>query len=644
VVNVVEDLHWMDEGSDEFLAEMVAAVEGTPTLAVLNFRPEYKAGWMHSRVYHRVSLTPLGPESTLELIAAIAGGDPSLDGLAELIHERTGGNPFFIEEVVRELVETGVLEGERGAYRLVGSVEDTGVPPTVQVILAARIDRLEPAAKAVLQSASVIGKEAPEPALRQVTSLDAEPLEAALKELITSGFLFEQEIYPERILAFSHPLTQEVSYGSQLGEQRAAAHAATAQAMIELNPERHDELAALIAQHLEQGGETLEAARWSARAAHWAGYSHPEDALRLWRKVAELADQLPESDETLALATSSRVLQLDYGWRLGMDAGEADALLAEAREIATRTGDMRSLALLQMVGSVRPGIDHQAEAWTAGAIEAIRLADRSGDDGLRVALRAAGSYSLLCAGRWGEFERILDEAKEIAGEDPAVGAGLVIGCPYAWALMARGLINREAGEFDEAERLFKRALRVAAEQGDPETESWTRGNMAVMLAMRGDLDAALALAQRNYELTEQLGDVFSRTWALFNLGFVRVANGDAEGALEPLERAEKIYREAMGSGGEAEAWRGNVRAEALLAAGRAPEALAEAERFTAIARDRGMLWSLPRCLRILALARAEQGEPGVEEALEQAAEVAERVGVDFEARLIEEQRAALRAG
>ncbi len=644
VVHVLEDLHWMDEGSDEFLAEMVGAVEGTATLAVLNFRPEYKAEWMHSPIYHRISLAPLGPESTGELITALAGRDPSLDGLAEMIHERTGGNPFFIEEVVRELVETGVLEGERGDYRLVGSVEDTGVPPTVQVILAARIDRLEPAAKAVLQSASVIGKEVPEPALRRVSGLDEEPLDAALKELIAGGFVFEQEIYPERILAFSHPLTQEVAYGSQLGEQRAAAHAATAQAVIELNPERHDELAALIAQHLEQGGETLEAARWSARAAHWAGYSHPEDALRLWRKVAELADQLPESDETLALATSSRVLQLDYAWRLGMEAEQVASLLAEAREIATRTGDLRSLALLEMLGSARPGMDQEASAWTAGVTEAIRLADGSGDDAIRVALRVAGSYSFLCAGRFDDVERVLDEAKEIAGDDPTVGAGLVLGCPFAWALMARGMMRREAGDWDQAEGLFKSALRIAAEQGDPETESWTRGNLAAMLAMRGDTDAGLALAQRNYELTEQLGDVFSRSWALFNLGYARLASGDAESALAAVERAEELLRDAMGAGGEAEAWRGATRAEALLAAGRAPEALTEAERCAAIARERGMLWSLPRCLRVLALARAELGEPGAEEALEEAAEVAARVGVQFESQLIEEQREAVRAG
>ena len=199
-------------------------------------------------------------------------------------------------------------------------------------------------------------------------------------------------------LAFSHPLTQEVAYGSQLGEQRAIAHAATARAMIELNPDRHDELAALIAQHLEQGGETLEAARWNAQAAHWAGYSHPHDALRLWSKVSELTSELPENEETSTLGVFSRLLQLDYAWRLGMEKERVDALVEEAREIATRTGDLRSVALLRLLESARPGLVVPASEWTAAVDEAVALADESQDDALRVSIRAAGSYSYLAAG------------------------------------------------------------------------------------------------------------------------------------------------------------------------------------------------------------------------------------------------------
>ncbi len=159
VVLVIEDLHWIDESSEAMLAEMVASLQGTNTLAVVNFRPEYSLEWSQAPIYRSLDLQPLGQADTRELLRDLAGEDPSLDGLEEPIHARTQGNPFFVEEIVRELVEAGHFEGERGAYRLVRPVEEAGVPATVQAVLAARIDRLDPEAKQLLQVASVVGKE-----------------------------------------------------------------------------------------------------------------------------------------------------------------------------------------------------------------------------------------------------------------------------------------------------------------------------------------------------------------------------------------------------------------------------------------------------------------------------------------------------
>ena len=491
----------------------------------------------------------------------------------------------------------------------------------MQAILAARIDRLE-AAKALLQAAAVIGKEVPEPALRRVAGLGDDALAKGLKELIGAGFLYEAEIYPERVLAFSHPLTREVAYGSQLGKQRAAAHAAAAQALIELNPDRHDELAALIAQHLEQGGDRLEAARWNARAAHWAGYAHPRDALRLWTKVSELTSGLPEDEETASLGVFSRLLQLDYSWRLGMEKTRVDALVDEARELATRSGDLRSLTLLTMLESARPGLDVTAATWTAAVNEAIALADESKDDALRVGIRTVGSYAYMCAGDFEHCEELVDEALELAGDDHGAGAGIVVGCPYAWGLMAKAVIRRERGDFDAGEELSESAIRIAGEQGDPETQSWTRGNLALLVAWRGDLDAALRLAQRNYELTERLGDVFSRHWALVYLGLVHFERGEPEQALEYVERGDSLYKEAMGAGGEAEGWRSAIIAEALLRVDRVSEALDRAEHAEAVCRSRGLGWGWPRALRALAQARSAAGEPGARELLDEAEEIA----------------------
>jgi len=644
VVLLIEDLHWIDAGSAAMLGELFVAVEGTPTLVVVNFRPEYEKTWTGPPDYHEIELAPLGPADTAELLRDLAGEDPSLDGLAELIHERTAGNPFFVEEIVRELAEAGGLEGERGAYRLAGPVEDSGVPASVQSVLAARIDRLGTEAKLLLQAASVAGKEVPERALELIAELERERCEELLGELIGAGFLYEQELYPERVLAFRHPLTREVAYDSQLGEQRAASHAAVARATIELNPERQDELAALIASHMESGGETREAAKWSARAAYWAGSSHPADALRLWRRVMELAAELPDDHESAALAVSSRLLQLQFAWRLGMDPAQEARLAAEAEEIARRTGDLHSLAMLKMATSARPGLDHEADAWLAAVGEVNRLADESADLPLRIALRAAGAYAYLCCGDFDRLESELDLVLELSGGDRSLGAGIVIASPIAWATMGKGVAQRERGRMDEAEKLFEAALRIATEDGDPETASWTRSNIALIKAMRGEVAAGVALGRRNCELTERLGDVFSRSLALSNLGAAQIAAGEHAEALEAIEESERIYREAMDGGGEMEAWRAAVRAEALIGVGRVQEAVELAEWATEVARERGMRWSLPTCLNVLGLARIAAGADGAAEALDEGTEVARQTNAARSLEAIEETRGKLAAG
>jgi class 3 adenylate cyclase/tetratricopeptide (TPR) repeat protein len=644
IVTVVEDLHWMDAGSAAMLGELFGAVEGTQTLVVVNFRPEYTPGWTGPPDYHQVSLEPLAPADTAELLRDLAGEDPSLDGLGELIHERTAGNPFFVEEIVRTLAEAGNLEGERGAYRLARPVEDAGVPASVQTVLAARIDRLDADAKRLLQVASVAGKEFDERALRLTADLARAEMDPLLCDLTEAGFLYETELYPERVFAFRHPLTREVAYGTQLAEQRAMTHAATARALIELNPDRHDEMAALVAHHMEEGGETLEAARWSARAAYWTGTSRPHDAQRLWRRVMELVEELDEDEETTALAIASRLLQLQFAWRLGMDSDLAERLVAETEEIATRAGDRHSLAMLGLATSARPGMTHEAKAWLAGVAETNRLADESADLHLRIAVRAAGAYAFLCAGDFDGFERALEEVLELAGDDRHAGAGIVIGSPVAWAIMGKGLVRRERGRLDEAEELFDAALRISTEEGDPETASWTRSNMALMLAMRGEVEAGIALARRNCELTERLGDVFSQSLALANLGAAQLAAEDHADALRSIDQAERLYREAMSSGGEMEAWRAAIRAEALLGVGRVEEAVEVAAWASEIARERGMLWSLPLALQVLARARAEAGLEGALEALEEAAAVAERTGALLSLEAIEGARDEVAAG
>jgi adenylate cyclase len=266
-VILLEDLHWADVASDAFLAEWVDAINTGPGLILLNFRPEYHADWMQKSWYQQLPLDPLGPEAIRELLGDLLGEDVSMDGLADKIHERTRGNPYFTEEIVRALVDSGVLEGSKGNYRLTTRVENLEVPHSVHAVLSARIDRLAERDKQILQTAAVIGKEFPEPILAAVAEVPERDLADALAALCNAEFVHQQALYPIAEYEFAHPLTQEVALGSQLQAHRRRTHAAVARALQETEPEKRDERAALVAHHFDEAGEELEAARWHARAA-----------------------------------------------------------------------------------------------------------------------------------------------------------------------------------------------------------------------------------------------------------------------------------------------------------------------------------------------------------------------------------------
>src|SRR5262249_38992599 len=231
-VLLFEDLHWFDRASEEFIENLVVELAaGNRTLVLLNFRPEYHAAWMQRSHYQQLPLLPLGPEAIAELLRELLGTDPSVTSLGNRIRERTGGNPFFIEETVQALAEAGSLDGTKGAYRLVRPTAELALPTTVQAVLAARIDRLEEREKHVLQTASVIGRNFTEPILRSIVEVPEAELARVLDKLAGAEFIYEQALYPEPEYIFKHALTQEVAYHSVLVEQRKILHERTAQAV-----------------------------------------------------------------------------------------------------------------------------------------------------------------------------------------------------------------------------------------------------------------------------------------------------------------------------------------------------------------------------------------------------------------------------
>jgi class 3 adenylate cyclase/tetratricopeptide (TPR) repeat protein len=635
-VTVFEDLHWLDPASEAFVANHVEAAQGTRGLTILNFRPEYQAPWMSKSYYRQIALAPLGPEAIEEMLRDLLGSDPSLNGLPDVVRERTAGNPFFIEEVVQSLVEAGSLEGERGAYRLVRPVAAGAVPASVQAVLSARIDRLQEREKAVLQAAAVIGKECPGPVLARVVELEPASLEEALRNLVAGEFIFEQELYPEAVYAFKHPLTQEVAYGSQLGERRSAAHASVARAIAEEHPARLDEWAALLAHHWERAGETLEAARWNARAGAWTGTNDPTASLRHWRKVRELTDSLPDSEETAALGLSARIQSLSYGFRLGISDEEAEALFTEAERLASRGQDIWSRAILLLTYStIRSTVDGENRESAALARQAIALAEESGDPALYMIVSTA-AYAFFLIGEHREGLAVLEHAIELADGDPTIGAGLINDCPLANCLVQKGGYMCDLGRLEEGGELIERGIKMAGEQGATETVGWGHMWSTWHAYWCGDPERAMAHAQQALAIAERIGDSFSRTWSWYWMGLAADMRGEWRQAVEAIEQSQAISRERR-TAVDSEGWCLITLGEAYLGLGDAERATNLLRDAVALVRSRGQAAEAVANVVLARILLASEGlaaREEIESALGRASELASETGMcSIEAKL-----------
>lgn len=615
---VLEDLHWFDEASAVFLEELVRAVVGTRTLVVATFRPEYQAAWMVSSAYQRLALHPLDAQAIGALLDDLIGAAASLDGLGELIDARADGNPFFMEELVRALVETGYLDGTRGAYRLARPVEGEVLPATVQALLAARIDRLGAGEKLVLQSAAVIGRRFSERMLVRVTGLAAPDLSARLGALIAAELVLEHARGPEREYAFRHALTEQVAYRSQLTRRRAQVHARVAATLEELYPDSLDERAALIAHHCEQAGETLNAARWSARAATWAGFTDPFEALRHWRKVMSLSDSVAASDEQANLALSSRLMILRFAFVLGVpddqtpDAFDAETtrIYTQGDELARARDDSFVRAMLRAAyGAVRGTSGHAYEAYER-SLEAVELTRSLGDPGLEVAVRTGATWSCVVIGHYRELQDLAAQGITVAGDDPSTGAGLFFVCPYAFLLMMQGAGELYTGRPAGAIAQLERAAAVAAEQGDVETQGWAHVWLTMAASFCGvDHGVVLSYARQAMEAADQTGSAWSRGWAHEVLGLAYLCKEDWTAADAALEDCIEIWRQRR-IGRAVEALALACRSRAQLGSGQVQAAVATAREAVAAASQRQIEGWEPEAR--LALARALMASDGAD--------------------------------
>ena len=393
VLVIFEDLHWMDSETQALLDALVETLAGTRILLLVNYRPEYRHGWGSKTYYRQVQLEPLPREHAEALLAPLLGPDPSLTPLTALLVEQTEGNPLFLEECVRSLVESNTVVGERGAYRLTADASRLRVPARVHAILAARIDRLTSGDKALLQAAAVIGKEVPWALLIAIGGLGEAELRAAPPRLQSAEFIVEGQLFPDLEYTFRHALTHDVAYASLLQERRCALHGQVVAAMERLYGHRLTEHAETLGHHAMQGERWTEAVTYLRLAADKArGRSaHPQAITYLERALAALA-HLPEAGDRDALAVDLR-MDLRQSFYLLGDTARSLATLAEAERLAEALGDGRRLGWVTLyVGENQRLVGDLADARRCYG-RARALAEAVDDVGLRA---AAAHYPSPC--------------------------------------------------------------------------------------------------------------------------------------------------------------------------------------------------------------------------------------------------------
>jgi adenylate cyclase len=629
------------------VAQLVEATGNTRTLLLVNFRPEYTATWSGRSYYQQLPLTPLGPEEVAEMVMDLLGSDESVAPLPALIQEKTGGNPFFTEEVVQSLVESEALRGERGAYRLVQSLRDLEVPATVQALLGARIDRLSEQEKQVLHTAAVIGREFNEPLLSAVVDLASEDLLSCLNRLKSAEFILEQAIYPVAEYAFKHPLTEQVARESQLQERRRRTHAAVARAIEAQAPERLDENAALLAHHFEEAGESADAVQWHQQAAEWASRSNPLDGLRHWRRVVELGRETPSTPELDAIRLQGcRAFLVGGTWRLGLAPGETEALVAEGEEIAQRLNDSASHAALLQAGSMRLlGILGRTQEAIEVQGRALALAARSDDRETHAAARAGSTHVL---GMTGRLEESLQSARaqcELCEGDPSVGIRGIGYSVLVHGLLFQAWMSAWLGRIGEARALAERTLALAREVGQREMFGFMSGITAHIAFLAGDREGAKGLDLERtilelIEIAEELGSPYQFHTSYRDLGLAHLLLGRPEDAVACLERAlGPEYHMALDLEGWARAW----LAAARLAAGDISGARRAADEAVTVTVERGL--RIQECLARVMLAKVHLADADATETerVEAALDAAERLAAEIAAGALSPQITELRA-
>jgi class 3 adenylate cyclase len=531
-VYVVEDAHWIDEISESMLGDFFTVIPQTPSLVVLTYRPEYRGALTRVTDAQTIALAPLRDSETVALIGGLLGPDPSVGGLGKTIAERAAGNPFFAEEIVRELAERGVLHGESGAYVSSAEVAEVSVPATLQATIAARIDRLPPEAKRTLSAAAVIGSRFN---LELLTQLGVEPV---VDDLVSADLIDRVRFTRQPEYVFHHPLIRAVAYEAQLKSDRAELHRRVAAAIESRDPTAADEDAALIAEHLDTAGDLHAAYGWHMRAATWATNRDIGAAQLSWERARKIADALPAEDPNRAgMRIAPRTMLCGIAWRVHVNV--AGDRFDELRELCTAAGDKASLAI-GMAGLVMDHAhrDRLREA-SQLASEAWALIDSVGDPTLTVGLSFAPIYAKGENAEWCDMLRWSQRVIDLADGDPSKG-DFIVGSPLAFALTGRAMARYWLGRPGWRDDL--RHSLAMARRADPFAYARVVGYVygaGIPLGVLRPEDRAVGEIEAALRIAERSGDDLALASARMALGFALVHRRQAA----ERDRGQKLLAE-----------------------------------------------------------------------------------------------------
>ncbi|HUR75870.1 MAG TPA: adenylate/guanylate cyclase domain-containing protein [Sporichthya sp.] len=646
LIFIMEDLHWFDEHSVRFLDEWLPSFLGTRTLIVTNFRPEFRAPWVSRSYYRQIPLPALDPDAVDAMVTDLVGTDVSLRTLGEELAERAGGNPFFVEEIVRGWVEDGTLDGSPGAYVLGRPVDTIRVPSTVQSVLADRIDRLGGRNKSVLQAASVVGRTFSLPVLRFVTGLQKEQLDPALTELCAAELLQEHD---EQEYRFWHPLTQEVAYNGLLGATRRRHHHAVAEALTQTSPGRHDELAAVVASHLEAADDHLEAARWQVRAGLRANRINVPEAIRLLRCAVAHLDEIPLDADTAALSVRAHGWLLRFGARAGIDPAEAEDHIVAARRAVEQLADPVASTMFAMATAVFRYFTGNHAGSLGSFEEARRFADQTDDRDLQAYAHGAGCAPFGATGPVDAGIARLAYARELCGEDTGVGMVYAGYSMLDTVLFLGASVEIEAGLLDAARADLVSAVDAFRQRPMSDWQVWTFGLVALLADATGlpsDLRFARSFLADAHRIADEAGSAIAKVRALQASAVVALLEGDPESAEVALTEGLDLARGSR-AGLVEEASMLVHLARARLAAGDLPAAAATAAEAleTALRQGARVVACSGHLVHAQVLRATDPQDSGpARAALDAGMELAEEVQARSWAACLAEERARLDGG